>query len=171
MGMTMGHFGLRHTLARALGTKLELLRQRTRVLADLDANTKELARLDAELAALEEQSHQLQAALTSVYGDNSLDVEARRTFPKKRFAPWGGITRTILAIFRAANGASLWKSEVVVQLQYELKLTFQTQAEEAGFNAYVQKSLKNMRQAGHLERLHDPNMRKEGQWRLKASSE
>ena len=104
MGKTMGHLGLRHTLARALGTKLELLRLHAKVLADLDANTKELARLDAELANLEEQSHQLQVALTSVYGDNSLDVEARRTFPKRRFAPWGGITRTILAIFRAANG-------------------------------------------------------------------
>ena len=169
MGMTMGHYGLRHTLARALGNKLELLRQRTKVLAALEANTKELARLDAELAAIEEQSSQLQAALTSVYEDSSLDVEARRTFPKKRFAPWGGITRTILAIFRAANGASLWKSEVVLQLQYELKLTFETPAEEAGFNAYVQKTLKNMYHAGHLERLHDPNVPKEGRWRLKAA--
>ena len=140
MGMTMGHYGLRHTLARALGTKLELLRQRTKVLADLEANTKELARLDAELAAIEEQSNQLQAALTSVYEDNSLDVAARRTFPKKRFASWGGVTRTILAIFQAANGGSLWKSEVVVQLRYELKLTFGTPAEEASFNAYVQKN-------------------------------
>jgi hypothetical protein len=171
MGMTLGHFGLRHTLARALGDKLELLRERTKVLADLEANTKELTRLDAELAKLEEQSLHLQAALTSVYGDNSRDVEARRTFPKKRFAPWGGITRTILTIFRAANGSPLWKSEVVVQLQYELQLTFDTPEEAAGFNIYVQQSLKNMHHAGHLERLHDPKVGKEGRWRLKATPE
>lgn len=171
MGMTMGHLGLRHTLARARGTKLELLRQRAKILAELEAKKKELTQLDAELDRLEEQAQHLQTALAAVYVDASTNIEPRQTFPKKRFTSWGGITRSILALFRAADGCALRKSEVAEFLRGELGLNFDTPAEEVQFRRYVQQSLKNMYQAGHLERLHAKVTGTEGLWRLKASSE
>ena len=170
MGMTMGQLGLRHALARARGLELELARRRTKALAELEARKAEVVQLDAEIVQVGIQVQQLQAALSSVYADTSDDVEARRTFPKKHLTAWGGLTRAILAVLRAANGDALLKSEIAVQLQHELGLTF-TPEEHHLFRRQLQRSLKNMCRSGYVERFHDQKTSKEGLWCLKASSE
>lgn len=171
MGISMAHIGLRHALARALGEKQTLERKRATAQAQLANLQSALAAIEAGIARADNEVMTLNAALEQAFADSAADVSPRQTVPKKHVAPWGGVTRTILAMFRAANGGPLRKSEIMAQLQTAFYLSYESAPARRGFSIYVQRTLNNMTRYGYLERLHDPKSGREGQWRLKASSE
>ncbi len=168
MGMDMGQLGLRHALARLRGKQLAIARKCRKLEASRDAITAELQLLEREAAKTTCEVTQLAAALSTVFGANPQTVEPRQTFPKRHHSSWGGLTRTILDIFRLANGGPLGATEVAAQVKQLLGVCLEP-AVAPGFRRQIGRTLKNMKDAGYLERLHNPKERKEGIWRLKVS--
>lgn len=171
MGMNMGQLGLRHALARLRGKQLELARRKTRLQAELEALQVSVLSVDNDAARTAQEIEQLESALATVYADAAGDVGVRQTFPKKHITGWGNLTRTILKVFRDANGGALSATQVSTQLQAELGLSPLEPGAAKGFRRQVGRALQNMHHAGYLQGLHDPTARKEGIWRLKVSSE
>lgn len=171
MGLNMGQLGLRHALARLRGKQVELARRRTQLQSELEALQSSASSVDREAARTAEEIKQLESALAAVYADTASDVGSRQTFPKKHITGWGNLTRTILQIFRKANGGPLTATQVTAQLQSELPLGELTPDVAKGLRRQVGRTLKNMCQVGYLQRLHASVTGKEGVWCLKASSE
>lgn len=167
MGMNMGQLGLRHTIARLRGAQVEKARVRARLQAKLAALQAKIAAVDHETEAIVEDIKSLEAALAAVYSDTASDIGSRQTFPKTHVTDWGNLTRSILQLFRNANGGPLSASKVTTQLKAALDLSFQEPRAASGFRRQVGRTLQNMRHAGYLQGLHDPTAQKEGIWRLK----
>lgn len=170
MGMGMAQLGLRHALARLRGKQIELSRNREKVRQTFETAQAELTRLDAEATATAHEIELLSAALSNAFADPGTSVEPRQTFPKRHLGAWGSLTRTILDIFREANGGPLAANEVAIQVQERLEVVFDTPKRQAGFRRQIGRTLQNMRHAGYLEGLHNPTLRNEGVWRLKVTS-
>jgi len=171
MGMGMAQLGLRHALARLRGKQIELGRNRKKVRQALEVAQSELARLDAEAAATAHEIEVLSAALSTAFADTGTSVEPRQTFPKRHLGTWGSLTRTILDIFREADGGPLTANEVATQVQERLEVALDTDKRQAEFRRQIGRTLKNMHHAGYLERLHAQQTSKEGLWLLKVTSE
>lgn len=182
MGMNMGQLGLRHALARLRGAQLKKCRFRAKLQEELDVLQPRLLRLEAkvdelragvlatdlETATLAEEIKSIEAALAAVYADTASDVGARQTFPKRHLTGWGNLTRTVLQIFKNANGGPLGATQVTTQLRAELALGELSPDVAKGLRHQVGRTLQNMYHAGYLERLHTSATRQEGVWQLKA---
>lgn len=185
MGLNMGHLGLRHALARLRGTQLEKGRLQAKHQARLDALQPRLDKLQAtvnecraQLAAANLESEtiadeikNLESALRVVFADTANDIGSRQTFPKKHITGWGNLTRTILQIFKNADGGPLSATQVTTQLRIELALSELAPEVAKGLRRQVGRTLQNMHHAGYLQRLHAPVTRQEGVWHIKVSSE
>lgn len=121
MGLTMGHFGLKHTRDRLAGDRVELTRRLGKLQAKIAALAEQVAALDV---ALQQKAAQIQAiddALLAVFHDQN-PAEARQTFPKKHLLPWGGLTRGVLAMLRAAKGGVLTTAEIADELALQASI-------------------------------------------------
>lgn len=171
MGMPMGQLGLRHALARLRGKQIQIARRQERAKQRLAAIHQELAQLENEAATTAQEVALLSTALVSVFADPGTSVEPRQTYPKLHLGAWGSVTRTILGIFRDANGGPLLATELASQVQERLGVELNTPDEQHKFRRHIGRRLKGMYHSGYLERLHDPAKSGEGIWELKASSE
>ncbi len=170
MGLSMGHFGLKHTRDRLAGDQRVLARQKQKLQAKVTALVQEIAGLDIQLQEKAEQVQAINVALTAVFDDQSV-AEARQTFPKKHFTPWGGLTRGAAAILREANGAELTTNQIADELARRAGLELPTPQDARGFRRAVRKRLGYLSLKGGVERLHEAESGEVGRWRVKASSE
>jgi hypothetical protein len=171
MGMGMAQLGLRHALARLRGKQLEIARRQEKEQQKLEATQQALARLAADAAATAHEVELLSAALSAAFADPGTSVEPRQTYPKRHLGSWGALTRTILDIFRDANGEALTATEMAHLVQERLGVDLPTPNTQSRYRRQIGKTLNNMKRTGYIEGLHDPAVRKEGVWLLKASSE
>lgn len=169
MGLTMGHFGLKHTRDRLAGDQLELTRRKQKLLAQIAALEQKVTAIDAQLQANADNIRALDTALQTVFDDQRL-VAPRQTFPKKHFLPWGGITRGALAILREAKGSILTTAEIAARLASQANLELPTNQDVRGFHRVVRQRLGYLSNKGVIERLHELKTQEDGQWRLKGSS-
>lgn len=178
MGIELGHYGLRHALARNAGRRKMARREREKLTAEvarlraailaLDARVQET---DIQIASLELEATELQTALSLVYGDSGDTVEPRQTFPKDHLTSWGGLTRTVLEAMRELGPGPLGASIITDLVAKRIGLEFEAAADYALFRRKMGRTLQGLFHRGYLERLHTQQTGSEGIWRLKASNE
>jgi hypothetical protein len=168
MGLSMGHFGLKHARDRLAGDRIELTRQRDKLQSKIAALEERVAALDASLKEKADQIQAIDDALGMVFDDQS-QAEARQTFPKKHLMPWGGLTRGALAMLRAANGAIRTTAEIADELAHQAGLDLPSNRDVRGFRRAVRQRLVFLSKKGSIERLHERETNEDGRWRLKAT--
>ncbi len=170
MGLTMGHYGLKHVRARLAGDQIELGRQKQKLLSSIADLTLQVMALDAQMQDKAMQIEALDTALQTVFDDQS-PVEPRQTFPKKHIFKWGGLTRGALAILRAAKGLELTTVQIAEALAEQAGLELSTYPDGRGFRRAIRQRLAYLSKKGVIERLHAQQTSKDGQWRLKGTHE
>lgn len=170
MGLSLGHFGLKHTRDRLAGDRRELIRRREKLQAKIATLAEGVAALDAELQAKADEIQAIDEALKTVFDDQS-SAEARQTFPKKHLLQWGGLARGVAAILREANGAILTTVEVADELASREGLELPTAQDARGFRRAIRYQLCYLARTGRIERLHALDSNETGQWRQKVLPE
>lgn len=170
MGLTMGHYGLKHVRDRLAGDQIELARQKQKLLSSIALLEQQVGALDTQIQDKSAQIEALDAALQTVFDDLSL-VEPRQTFPKKHILKWGGLARGALAILRAAKGLELTTAQIADALAEQAGLELPTYQDVRVFRRAVRQPLRALAKKGAIERLHQPVTGEDGRWRLTAPKE
>ena len=176
MATDMAAHGLIYQRERCRGDKAILCRELSSVTKQIKAAEAQLAHLKAESARLQGCVAQAEAdievlsnALSLAFGLDADDGAIRQTYAKSHWAPWGGLTHTVLAVLREKGIASA--DEIAEAAAGQMSVSLDDKILGKAFRRKIGRTLKNMYQGGHLKRLHDPHSNQVGQWALKDSAE
>ncbi len=174
MATDMAANGLIYQRERCRGDKAIFHRELTSVTQQIKAAETQLAHLKAEAARLQERIAQadadietLSTALGLAFGLDTDDGAVRQTYAKSHWVPWGGLTRTVLAVLRDGGTASADEISQVAAVRLGISLADEVLSK--AFRHKMGRTLKNMYHRGYLKRLHDPHSNQAGQWALKDS--
>lgn len=175
MATEMAANGLIYQRERCRGDKTILSRELSSVTKQIKAAEAQLTGLKAESTRLHDRIAQADAdiealsnALSLAFGLDTDDGAIRQTYPKSHWAPWGGLTRTVLAVLRDGGTASA--DDITRVAAVRLGISLEDEVLNKAFRQKMGRTLKNMYHRGYLKRLHDPRSNQAGQWALKDSA-
>lgn len=171
MAHSMGIYGLFHLRARLAG-EIEQLEGRNRARAmkiasiqvDIKATTTKIAELQTTIENATETGK-------AAFGVNLSSTVPRKTYPKKHFTSWGGLTRSILSELKVSRGVPLTAMELSRILNLGLHLELDP-SDVHLLNRSVRDTLKALANKGLVSRVkHEDKSERSVSWVIRDTEE